>query len=181
MIRYEFRDDAILKIKDLKTAQQNVQKIGELLHRLAAENGGRLVPKNVVDAARGRGTLTHRHFEWNNEVAGEAYRLEQARSLIRSIEKQIVDEDSEEPNDDKRKAFFSIHDRDGTAYRTEEEVMSSADLQSKVLAAAERDLLAFERRFSELTELCAAIRKLRNDIRRRRNRPEDDDGLRPQA
>jgi hypothetical protein len=45
-----------------------------------------LTAQGVVDAARPTDAPLHPAFEWDNIVAAEAFRLEQARSLIRSIE-----------------------------------------------------------------------------------------------
>lgn len=57
------------------------------------ENGGRLTATDVVEAARIETSPLHRYFEWDDDAAAEAYRIEQARRLIRSV-KVIVTEDS---------------------------------------------------------------------------------------
>lgn len=49
------------------------------------ENTGALTPQSVVDIARPKGSPLHSHFEWNDKVAGEKYRLSQAGELIRSV------------------------------------------------------------------------------------------------
>lgn len=42
-----------------------------------------LDPHAVVDAARPKDSPLHRYFEWNNGTAAEAWRVHQARQLIR--------------------------------------------------------------------------------------------------
>ena len=57
----------------------------EALKEIAKRDGGLLRPRAVVDAARDVESPLHRCFEWDDKVAGEKYRLEQAQRLIRSF------------------------------------------------------------------------------------------------
>ena len=50
------------------------------------ERDGRVLPDDVVAAAREKGSPLHKYFEWDDAKAGHAFRLEQARQLIRSVE-----------------------------------------------------------------------------------------------
>lgn len=63
---------------------------GKELDRITAKHGV-LIPKDVVDEARPDEAPLHPVFEWNDSVAAEEWRKEQARSLIREIV-VIVDE-----------------------------------------------------------------------------------------
>ena len=155
MISYTFKDGPVT-IKNAKKADP--QKIGVALAKIAEQQKGRLTPPAVVEAARDQRHPLHKHFEWDDQVAAEAYRLDQARVLIRSV--RIVGEDDAEP----APAFLSVADKGGTSYRTFAEVMDSADLQNTVLAAAERDLAAFERRYRALADICEVIRYAREKI-----------------
>jgi len=49
------------------------------------EKNGRLTPEQVVEAATDKKHPLHGEFEWNNKKAGHLYRMEQARTLIRSV------------------------------------------------------------------------------------------------
>lgn len=49
------------------------------------ERNGRLTPQRVVEAAKSKKSPLHEFFEWNDVVAAEAYRLDQARALIRTV------------------------------------------------------------------------------------------------
>lgn len=165
MTRYSFADGEILAIKAI--GQANPQKLGEALEVISAKSGGRLTPPAVVEAARDKKNILHKHFEWSDPVAAEAYRLDQARSLIRCIHVE-----STEAENGYARAFLSIKDRDGTSYRSLSDVMRSADLQAKVLAAAERDLISFENRFRDMTDICDLIRTARERIAARRAKDE---------
>jgi len=51
---------------------------------------GRLDPMSLVTAAAEEDCPVHGRFEWDDAVAGTAYRLEQARHLIRRIKFEVV-------------------------------------------------------------------------------------------
>jgi hypothetical protein len=164
MIRYVFRDDEPLRIKAAGKADPQV--IGAALNEIAVAREGRLTPKDVVDTARAEQHPLHQHFEWDDSVAGELYRVDQARNIIRVI--RVEDGDAREGTS---RAFLSIKD-DGVAYRSITEVKSSADLQDSILRAAERDLEAFERRYRDLVDVCALVKKAKEVVRQKRGKIE---------
>lgn len=158
MIKYAFKDDHVI----LKNASKaDPQKIGQELAKIAEAHGGRLMPEDVVNSARKTDNPLHPHFEWNDKLAAQSYRLDQARNIIRII--RI--EDAE--NGDARPAYVSISDG-GTSYRKLEEVVASRELQLIVLQQAERDLRAFEKRYHMLNDICSAVAEARQAIERKR-------------
>ena len=161
-MRYIFKPDEILAIKAADKADP--QKIGEALAVIAQKGGGHLLPAAIVEAARERRSVLHRHFEWDDAVAAQSYRLDQARSLVRAIHCENTDAEN-----GMARAFLSIKDKGGTSYRSIDEVLASHDLQQKVLAQAERDLIAFETRFRDLSDVCALVRQARERLSDRRS------------
>jgi hypothetical protein len=147
MIRYVF--DEPLTIKGAKDADPQV--LGEALEAVSAAHKGRLTPLGVVDAARDPKSPLHPHFEWDDAVAAEAYRCDQARAIIRAV--RVDDAAYSEP----QRAFLSVSDRDGVSYRGLLEVSRSVDLQLAVLRSAERDLAGFQRRYHGLKEVCDLV------------------------
>ena len=162
-MEYVFKDGPVT-IKNSRKADP--QKIGLALAKIAEQQKGRLTPPAVVEAARDTRNPLHRHFEWDDAVAAESYRLDQARALIRSV--ALVGDGDAEP----APAYLSIADKGGTAYRAMAEVLDSADLQSAVLAAAERDLAAFEKRYRQLKDICEIVSDAREKIAARRSKNE---------
>lgn len=57
------------------------------------DSEGRLTPEGVVKAAARADSPLHSHFEWDDSKAGHAYRLQQARQLIRSVQVEITTEE----------------------------------------------------------------------------------------
>lgn len=160
MQKYVFRDDEPIRIKG--AGQANPQVIGKALEEITEEAGGQLTPKAVVDKARVKTHPLHPHFEWNDSLAAESYRLDQARNLIRIV--RVEDASAEEGTS---RAFISVNDGDNTAYRPLQMIKRSADLQLAVLKQAQRDLEAWERRYRDLTDICQIVQSAREAVRRK--------------
>ena len=162
-IRYVLKDGPVA-INGAKGADR--QKIGEALAALSDAGGGHLTPSAVVDSARDAESPLHPHFDWDDAVAAEKWRVEQASYLIRCI---ATDDGS---NNEPVRAFLSIADKGGTSYRTVEDVRSSVDLQQRLLAAAERDLEALTARYRALKEICAIVEKAKVAVKAKRTNNE---------
>jgi hypothetical protein len=162
-MNYVFKD-APVTILNAKRADPN--RIGAALAKIAEDGHGRLTPNAVVEAARNPRSPLHRHFEWDDAKAAEAYRLDQAREIIRVV--RIEGNDNEEPV----RAFLSVKDAAGVSYRTAEDVQGSLELQLAVLRQAEADLEAWTKRYRELSEICDDVLKARDKIRTRREAAE---------
>jgi hypothetical protein len=85
VVRWAWRENLSLRF--------DAQVVGEELTRIARSLGRKvdgLTAEDVINASREPGTVLHEAFEWDNDVAGESYRLEQARRLIRGIGFEVV-------------------------------------------------------------------------------------------
>ncbi len=128
--------------------------INELERIRLADPERKLRPEQVVDAARPLTHLLHSKFEWDDGVAAEKHRLQQARQLIRVTVITL-------PNDSREvKAYCSLSvDRakgnDGASggYRSTIEVMSDRQLTSILLSDALNDLHSFKARYGRLNAL----------------------------
>lgn len=157
MVAYVFKNEP-LRIKG--AAQADPQLIGEVLAKLASDSDGHLEPSAVVSAAQDPDSALHPHFEWDDTKAAHAHRLDQARDLIRVIR---IDEGVQSPP-----AFVSISDASGVSYRPVAEVRASSSLQLVVLKQAERDLVAFQRRYRELADICGLVKVAQEKVTARR-------------
>ena len=165
MIRYTFKDDEPIRIK--AAGKANAQVIGEALEALADKAGGDLKPDAVVEAARSEKHPLHVHFEWDDKLAAEAHRLDQARNIIRIV--RVEDEDASGGN---VRAFVSVSEKSGVAYKPIATVRKSHDLQLALLKAAERDLDAFKTRYRELKDICDLVEQARGRVVSRRSKLE---------
>ncbi len=67
-----------------RMTDEQKEKVAKRLARLEAKHG-RLTPLMVVDDARDPKSPLHAEFEWDDSLAGEKWRQQQARVLIHSV------------------------------------------------------------------------------------------------
>lgn len=139
----------IYQWKHGSTAKVDAQLAGQEMERLRTMRNGRLEPKDLVEHSRDPAAPLHPAFEWDNDTAAEAYRIEQARYLIRSIEVVVLPEPEATPV----RAFVSVRRDDDRSYTSVTHAMTDPDLRQQVLDNALRELEAWRRRYAELVEL----------------------------
>lgn len=69
----------------MKTTGEKQQAIRERLIELEKLGGGILTPEAVVDDATNPGSVLHDAFQWDDVKAAYAFRIDQARALIKSV------------------------------------------------------------------------------------------------
>ena len=160
MQKYTFAEDAIFKGKG--SADPDV--VGEIIARIQRSAK---VPLTTAMWKAAEGNPDHPlypHYDWDLRTAAEAHWEDQSRAIIRAV--RVVDE--EKPEQEPIRAFHSIVTPDQPRqYYTTREVKRSADLQISLLRQAQRDLLAFERRYRELIDICVHIKSARELVEKK--------------
>lgn len=128
----------------------DANEAGVLFERLEAQ--GRLTAANVVDESRPEDAPLHNEFEWNDGIAAEKYREEQARYLIRNI--RIVNE-KEEP----RRMYFNIVQAE-KGYSSINTILQSPDKTQALLEKALKDLISWQNRYKEIKELSGVVQEI---------------------
>lgn len=121
----------------------DAQAAGEMCEKLAAE--GRLTAKDLVDENRPEEAPLHNEFEWNNDLAADKWREQQARHIIGSL---IVKVEQREPV----RAFYNIT-RNEPNYNHIETILESTDNTEKLLKTALNELIAFKKKYEMLEQL----------------------------
>jgi hypothetical protein len=134
---------------------------------LAETNGGVCPPAALVDYARNPAAPIHALFEWNNDVAAEAHRREQARLVVREL-RVVVDSDH---GSDLVQAFVHVvrveDDQLREGYRLTSLVIQNADEHSQMLDEALRGLRGWRKRYERLAELKSVFSALDSVMARR--------------
>lgn len=117
-----------------------------------------LTPRMVLNVARDPQHPLHGQFEWDDRVAGERYRIEQARVLIRSFRITYRDDMNERHE---VRSYVSTLSETGPVYRATEEVVSDDVARAVLLRALERDLNLLHRKYGHLEEFAAIVREHR--------------------
>ena len=115
-----------------------------------------LTPESVVEYAKDTSTTLNKLFEWNDEIAGSKWRLQQARKILNNITVEIVGK-----NDERKpiRAFVKTTTKK-EEYRNIESVVSDAEQYSLLLDMAYRELNQTKNKYQTLSE----IQELLKDI-----------------
>ena len=149
-----------------RLSKKSVAAIGPRLFALRED--GSLTPEAVVKDARKKDSPLHPFFEWDNEAAAAAHRIEQARYLIRSVDIVITQDDGGEPKN--VRAFVSIEGDGEAKYIDTLAAMNDPDHRRAVVARALEELEHWRKRyerFSELGDIFAAMEKVRKRARKK--------------
>jgi hypothetical protein len=133
--------------------------VSEELEKIREANNGILYPQSVVDFARDPSTELHSKFEWDNTVAGENFRIWQARKVIRALV-TIIPHKNNEPFEVQTYVSMSVDRHRGEeknenigGYRYMIDVLSTPDLRESLLSDALAEFELWERKYKIITEL----------------------------
>lgn len=149
-------------VKGARISPKEARIVGPELYRLARQ--GILTPEAVVEAARSRRSVLHRHFEWNDEAAAYEFRLVQARTLIRSIAIEVKDEQGRATP---IRGLFDVTLEDRTrGYVTTPVVMATPYLRDQVEDRARAEMEAWISRYRAIASLAEASRVAQEALKR---------------
>lgn len=116
-------------------------------NKVALEIGQeKVTPQQILEKARDENSELHKCFEWDNNIAAEKYRLQQARSILLNL----VYEKKEENEQPVR--CYQITSTQRTYQPTVCFLVQNDEYQN-LLARAKRELESFKRRYLTLSEL----------------------------
>lgn len=118
---------------------------------------GKLTPNVVLDQARDPEHPLHERFEWDDSLAAESWRREQAHQLIRSV--KIVYKQADKTGSEKSvRAFHAVNTERGYSYEPAEKVAADPFLTQLVLKDMEREWRALKRRYEQFDEFWTLVR-----------------------
>lgn len=120
------------------------------------DDHGRLTPAIVVDVARDPAHPLHPRLEWDDAVAGHAYRIDQAHRLIQSVTITYREPTQTSPGTTGR-AFLAVRDESGWAYQPAHDVAANPIVAKLVASEMEREWRALRRRYEAFEEFWAMV------------------------
>ena len=141
---YEFSIQRLHKVE--------AQVVGEMIEDMH-NRGIEVTPEAVLDASRDEDSPTHKEFEWDDTVAAEKYRLEQARELIGHI--RIIRDDDPSP-DYKERAFVSAPGANHV-YVPLQSALGNEGYREHLLKQAKGDCEVFLAKYRRLQELAGVV------------------------
>ena len=128
----------------------DAQIVGEMIENMN-NSGIEVTPEALLDASRDRNAPTHCEFEWDDTIAAEKYRIEQATNLIRHI--RIIREDGEE-HEYKERGFVPIPGG-RNVYVPLQKALGKDEYREFLLKQAKTDTQVFLAKYRRLEELSA--------------------------
>lgn len=121
-----------------EVAQKTLQKI--------YNRDGKVSPQVVVDEAQPENAPLHPAFEWDNEIAANEYRKDQARHVIRHI--RIIPAKEEEP----KRVWASIRSDETSEreYHPVTEIVKSEDMYARMMTQCFQELVSIKAKYREL-------------------------------
>ena len=145
--------------KERSQVPMPAQVAGDEISRIRAAQGGFVTPAALVLAARPEDAPLHPGFEWSDTIAAAAYRIEQARYMLRSI--VTIDALTVDRNPMRAFVSVSIRDEDNGSpvaiYTSIGDAMSDADMREQVIAQARADMRAMERKYGQIIDLARTV------------------------
>lgn len=135
----------------------SAQTAAEVCIQLAETNS--LTAENLVDISRPEDAPLHKYFQWDDRIAAEEYRKDQARHLMAAI---ITYVDPEKPP---VRMLYNIEVK-SPEYKPIQTILSNPDDTEKLFRTALRELQAFRKKYahlSRLTPVFEAIDQLKGD------------------
>jgi hypothetical protein len=142
----------------------SAQVAGEAIEQIAKRHAGQVKPKMLVEAAKAKKHPLHKCFEWDDSIAGEKYREQQARNIIVQI--TIVEEIQGNKEPLRVRAFVSVEEDSDVHYTTMARAMTDEQLRRQVVSQAISDLNAIKEKYKDLQELSSVFAAIASAERR---------------
>lgn len=152
--KYEFSIERYHKV--------DAQVVGEMIEEMH-NKGIDVTPEVLLDASRDENSPTHCEFEWDDTVAAEKYRVQQAKELISHI--RIVRVDNK-PGEYKERGFVPVPGGK-SVYVPLETALGKEEYREHLLKQARNDTevyLAKYRRLEELAGVTTAMKEFLNKV-----------------
>ena len=148
-----------------RLSTEAVNILGERFVTLAERD--RLTPEEVVNDARPDDSPIHPYFEWDDSVAAEKWRREQAGFYLRTIE--VIPAEQTEPV----RAFHVVTvKRDGETlhtYKPFAEVVSNREWLKEIIDNKRREMVACQRQlrqYNQFTKVVQAVQVVIDELDR---------------
>ena len=116
--------------------------IKKTLKKMIEANGGEITPHQVVEEARNPDHPLHKNFEWDNSIAAEKWRVQQARMMIKVVVETITIKGEEHEVN----SFFSVvNENQERVYVTVETAITKPSYTNQLLSDCENYVTHFLR------------------------------------
>lgn len=127
--------------------------VGKELKKIEQTSG--ITKENVLEYAKDEKTTLNKMFEWDDSIAGEKYRLEQAKHIIGNIHVEYIQDEKKEGKSQKTiiRAFVKTKNSKNEEYKNIKSVISDAEQYALLLNQAYKELNSTKNKYAELQEI----------------------------
>lgn len=136
---YEWKPKSMIKA--------NANVAGMMCEKLEKTVG--LTPETLLEANRDKNAPLHNEFEWDDSIAAEKYRVNQAGHIIRSLCITLGEEENK--NAEPIRAFFKLETAE--SYESTAIIVKSISKYDELLAQSRKELEAYLKKYSQIAEL----------------------------
>lgn len=136
---YEWKPKSMIKA--------NANVAGKMCEQL--ENTVGLTPENLLNANRAENSPLHDEFEWNDSIAAEKYRINQAGHIIRCLCVKIETVNNRNP--EPVRAFFKLDTAEN--YESTTTIVKNISKYDELMIQARKELEAYLKKYSQIAEL----------------------------
>jgi ABC-type antimicrobial peptide transport system ATPase subunit len=148
--KYIWRLGSLAKDIDPTEAVNELERIENVYGSLTAEN--------ILEASKGKRSLLHRLFNWDNESAANQYRLQQARLIINNIEIIIISD-----GQPRQMPVYEIITKDsGRVYKSIEEF--TIDDAEQIRRQAVKEINIWKNKLEYFSQFNKATKKLNEAV-----------------
>jgi hypothetical protein len=146
IFHYEAMPGGVLSKKEAIVAGAEFERI--------TETHGAIKPQTVVDESEPESAPLHGHFTWDDGIAANKYRCDEASRIIRSV--RIVRDGTPAAEQEVVRALVHVkaHDNEesfsGNGYIGMAKAMSDDEYRNQLLLAARCEIASWERRYADL-------------------------------
>jgi len=116
---------------------------------------GICTPQALVKASKSITAPLHNQFEWDNDNAGEKYRVWQARKLIKTVTVPIENRQVHGFHN----VTITIQNRPVQGYMSTIKILKKATLRQQVITKALKELMYWQTEYKKFTELDRLVNK----------------------
>lgn len=138
MPKYAWKDNYPKPLIDADVFGGTVERLEETLNRPVA-------PRDVVEEAAKPNSPIRSAVLWDDKIAGDKYRLQQARELLGGL--QLVHVRMADGTRESGRALYNITKGNDRGYSSVRNVMSDSDLRTQILLEAKVSLERYLQRF----------------------------------
>lgn len=122
----------------------------EMVANEIAAIGDNVTPQQIVDRAKDEGSELHKCFTWDDTIAAQKWRLEEARKVVQLL---VIDRSQETDTEPPVRVFFKIGSTRDEGYKQTVNILRNNDEYAALLKQALAELEAFQRKYRTLSEL----------------------------